>query len=106
MTHTIFRNDRNRRGGVLLAIRNVLQPSKLIELTSALVDQVEIIFVEITVKTERWLLGVYYSPPTDCTSLDILEDILNNLNLDAYCDIIVMGTSKVTGARPDISKQI
>ena len=89
-THSVFRRDRNRRGGgVLLAISNSLNPTALD--CSDFPSTLEFVCAVLTINSERWLCGVYYRPPTDVASLGLLEDVLNNLHLDMYAGCILMG---------------
>ena len=98
-THSVFRRDRNRRGGgVLLAISNSLNPKALD--CSDFPSTLEFVCAVLTINSERWLCGVYYRPPTDVASLGLLEDVLNNLHLDMYAGCILMGDLISTGRLP------
>ena len=52
---------------------------------------IEIVFAEFILNSERWLCGAYYRPPSDDTSIGLLDDALNKLNLDRYSGFILMG---------------
>ncbi|XP_038054614.1 uncharacterized protein LOC119726832 [Patiria miniata] len=89
-THSVFRKDRNRRGGgVLLAISNSLNPTAVD--SSGFPSSIEFVCAAFTINSERWLCGAYYRPPTDAASLGLLEEVLNNLELDLYAGFILMG---------------
>ena len=89
-SHIVFRKDRNRRGGgILLAISNFLQPTPVH--VGDLDADIEIVFAEFIINSERWLRGVYYRPPSDVTSIDLLENVLNSLNVDCYAGFLLMG---------------
>ena len=90
-SYTIFRKDRNRHGGgVMLAISNGLQPTA-VDLPDTQTE-IEIVFVQLAIGSEKWLCGAYYRPPSlDSTSIDDLENVMSHLDLDSFTGVILMG---------------
>ena len=76
--YSVFRNDRNRRGGgVALGILTVLNPVLKSDFLSS---GLEIVWAEFDSVQGKNLFGVYYRPPSQyINGLDILDDNLSKI---------------------------
>ena len=79
-SYKMYRRDRNKHGGGVLSYVNENIPCKMVSAKGA-PDDCEIILIEFSIKTQKWLCIGLYKPPSqnDKYFLDNLSFILNKL---------------------------
>ena len=97
-SYTVFRHDRNRHGGGVMAlVRNNISATQRNDLES----NSELAWIEISHTTGKLLLGIFYRPPnSDLSYLKTLQDSL--LSIPDNTDIILCGDFNV----PDVNWEI
>ena len=78
--YKMYRRDRNKHGGGVLCYVNENIPCEMVNV-EAVPDDCEIILIEFSIKTRKWLCIGLYKPPSqnDKYYLDNLSLILNKL---------------------------
>ena len=94
--HKMYRRDRNKHGGDVLCYVNENIPWKMVNV-EGVTDDCEIILIEFSIKTRKWLFIRLYKPPSenDKYFLDNLSLILNKLTCQ-FDNIILMGDFNLT----------
>ena len=94
--YKMYRRDRNKHGGGVLCYVNENIPCKMVSV-EGVPDDCEIILIEFSIKTRKWLCFGLYKPPSqnDKYFLDNLSLILNKLTFQ-FENIILMGDFNFT----------
>ena len=94
--YKMYRRDRNKHGGGVLCYVNENIPCKMVSV-EGVPDDCEIILIEFSIKTRKWLCFGLYKPPSqnDKYFLDNLSLIVNKLTCQCE-NIILMGDFNLT----------
>ena len=92
----MYRRDRKKHGGGVLCYFNENIPCEMVNV-EGFPDDCEIILIEFSIKTRKWLCIGLYDPPSqnDKYFLDNLSLILNKLTCQ-FDNIILMGDFSFT----------
>lgn len=93
--YKLLRNDRNycRGGGLCIYYKSDLScqiiSASILSADSDEMDRTEYLFVEVRINNDKFLLGLFYSPPnSDCSYM--LEEKLSEISLN-YTSVILTG---------------
>ena len=94
--YNLFRRDRNCHGGGVLCYINENIPSKIVNV-EGIVKECEIVLIEFSIKTRKWLFIGLYKPPSQNENnvLDNLSLIINRLTCQ-YENFMLIGDFNMT----------
>ena len=93
--YKIFRKDRNKYGGGIMFYINENIPSRKLDFEFQ--DNLEILFIEFSLRNRKWLCIGLYKPPSlnEVFFLDSLNKVITSL-LNCYENILLIGDFNIT----------